>query len=100
MDLVVFLAPGNNLYKYGCQVGPLWCELIKYLSLAIRMLGLRDNASTFEQDEPVGKDIRSDALPSLQKITICVESLKHNVPDNEQRPFVSKDVQGCTDRAV
>jgi len=100
MDLVVFLAPGNDLYENGCQAGSFRRELVKYLSLAFRMPGLGDDAGAFEQAEPVGKDIGGDTFPAFQKITVCVESLEHQIPDNEQRPFVPEYVEGRADRAV
>lgn len=100
MDLMVFLTPGNNLYENGCQVDSFCRELIKYPSLAIRMRGPGDDAGTFEQGEPVGKDIGGNAFPAFQKITVCVEPLKHQIPDNEQGPFVPKYIEGRADRAV
>ena len=52
----------------------------------------------FQAAKAVGQNVRRDMLERLQKLLIRLEAPKHHVADDQQRPAVSKHLDGSIQR--
>ncbi len=98
--LLVPRPPNEQFQKYRCQINPFLRQPVVHPS-SIRLLRLRgDDPRRFELPQTVRQDVRGNPFARFPELLKCPEPANHQIADNQQRPAISKHLEGDTHRAA
>ncbi len=94
--LLVPRSPNEQLQKYRRQINSLLRQPVIHPS-CIRLLRLRgDDPRRLELPQTVCQDVGGYPLARLLELLKCPEPASHQIADDQQRPAISKHLQGDT----
>ncbi len=100
MYIVMLFAPHYYFHKHRYKVCSLFCEPVKYFGFAFRMLFFRDQTRHFQECQAISENVGGYFLLRVEELAVSTFLIKDEIPDDQQRPPVAKDIQRSADRAL
>lgn len=98
--LLVPRPPNQHFQEDGGQVDPFFGQTVIHSS-PIRFFRLRrDESRRLQLLQTVCQDVGGNPFPRFLKLLKCPKSTNHQIPNNQQRPPVSKQLESDAHRAA
>ena len=86
-------APDEQIQKHRRQIDAFLSEPVVHLPAILRFDFGDQNVVGLEPAQAIGQNIGGDAFPRLLELPERTVAANHEIPDNQQRPAISQDVQ-------